>query len=71
MPDALSKTIPLWCVVINRLLFKEYPDSHQLRTPENLVGESEYAQMAARIDGFVEDAKVAEIRDHNSKAGIS
>lgn len=66
MPDALSKTIPLWCAVINRLLFGEHYESHQLYTPESVVSESEKAQMAARIDGFVTDAKVARIGNNIS-----
>jgi len=59
MPDALSKTIPIWCAVINRLLFEEDLSSHGLYTSGDVVGGSEHAQIAARINGFVEDAKVA------------
>ena len=58
MPDALSKTIPVWCTVINRLLFQERLESHVLRTPPEAVGTSEYAQMESRIDGFVEETMV-------------
>ena len=58
MPDALSKTVPIWCSVMNRLLFGEGFDLCALRTPENAVGESEHAQIEARIDGFVDEAKV-------------
>lgn len=58
MPDALAKTVPIWCAVMNRILFKDQPEMHQLDTPKALVGPSEYAQIEARLDGFVEDAKV-------------
>ena len=58
MPDALSKTIPIWCAVINRLLFEEIHESHKLRTPKEVVGPSEHAQIEALLCGFVENVKV-------------
>ena len=61
MPDALSKTIPIWCAVINLLLFGENRERHKLRTPKDLVGTSEHAQIKALLDGFVEDLKVRNI----------
>ncbi|KAI1847226.1 hypothetical protein JX265_013351 [Neoarthrinium moseri] len=57
MPDALSKTIPTWCCVLNRVLFPERSDKHALYTPPNVVSESEHAQMEARIPGFVDAFK--------------
>ena len=59
MPDALSKTLPIWCTVINRLLFEEHDECSALRTPRGVVGSSEHAQIEARIDGLVEAAKVS------------
>jgi tRNA A64-2'-O-ribosylphosphate transferase len=54
MPDALSKTIPTWCCVINRAVFgAQEKEEMQLFTPPQAVGESEHAQMEKRIDGFV------------------
>jgi tRNA A64-2'-O-ribosylphosphate transferase len=57
MPDALSKTIPTWCCVINRAVFgneaKNMEEQMGLFTPPQAVGESEHAQMEKRIDGFV------------------
>jgi tRNA A64-2'-O-ribosylphosphate transferase len=57
MPDALSKTIPTWCCVINRAVFgneaKNMEEQMGLFTPPHAVGESEHAQMEKRIDGFV------------------
>ncbi|OAL51372.1 hypothetical protein IQ07DRAFT_586897 [Pyrenochaeta sp. DS3sAY3a] len=60
MPDALSKTVPIWCSVINRALFGDIKNSGRkveelnLFTPPNAVGESEHAQIEKRVDGFVE-----------------
>ncbi|KAF7187017.1 tRNA A64-2'-O-ribosylphosphate transferase [Pseudocercospora fuligena] len=50
MPDALSKTVPIWCCVLNRLLF----GSGDLSTPMDVVGESEHAQIDARLDDLLE-----------------
>lgn len=58
MPDALSKTIPIWCAVINRLLFGEMPDSDKLLTPKEIISASEHAQIEALLDGFVNNAEV-------------
>ena len=58
MPDALSKTIPIWCAVLNRLLFEDDWDMQNLHTPEWAVGASEHAQIEARLDDFVQGAKV-------------
>lgn len=49
MPDALSKTIPIWCCVLNRALFPEQPEFHELYVPPNAVSESERSQMLSRI----------------------
>lgn len=54
IPDALSKTIPIWCCVLNRVLFPEDEARHGLHTPPNAVSASEHAQMEARIPDFVE-----------------
>ncbi len=58
MPDALSKTIPIWCAVINRVLFPDNHDAHQLHTPPKVVSASEKAQIEARLDEFVGQLKV-------------
>jgi tRNA A64-2'-O-ribosylphosphate transferase len=61
MPDALAKTIPIWCAVINRLVFPDVMDKMELLTPHNVVGRSEHAQIDAKLDGFVRDAEVSGI----------
>ncbi|KAF1851173.1 tRNA A64-2'-O-ribosylphosphate transferase [Cucurbitaria berberidis CBS 394.84] len=50
MPDALSKTVPIWCCVVNRAIFGE---KHELFTPPQAVSESEHAQIEKRIEGLV------------------
>jgi tRNA A64-2'-O-ribosylphosphate transferase len=72
MPDALSKTIPIWTTVMNRILFPEHTESHEMVTPPTVVGASEHAQIAARISGFVEslqtlDLDLASIRQKLTK----
>jgi len=57
MPDALSKTIGIWIVVLNRLLFEQRPDSHELMTPSEVVSDSEHAQIEERLDRFVEEVR--------------
>ncbi|KAF2446539.1 hypothetical protein P171DRAFT_430672 [Karstenula rhodostoma CBS 690.94] len=54
MPDALSKTVPVWCCVMNRALFSE-EGVHELHTAPQAVSGSEHAQIERRIDGFVRD----------------
>lgn len=57
MPDALSKTVPFWCCVINRAVFgveKKGDEALSLFTPPTAVSESENAQMERRINGFVQ-----------------
>ncbi|OCK77273.1 tRNA a64-2'-O-ribosylphosphate transferase [Lepidopterella palustris CBS 459.81] len=52
MPDALSKTVPIWCCVWNRLFFPEIPD-HPLHTPPQSISPSEHSQIEARLASFV------------------
>lgn len=52
MPDALSKTIPIWCCVINRAVFG-VEGKQELSTPPQAISESEHTQIASRIDGCV------------------
>lgn len=58
MPDALSKTIPIWCAVFNRALFPSETAYHSVELPPNYLGPSEESQIAKRIDGFVHTFKV-------------
>ncbi|KAL8719514.1 MAG: hypothetical protein Q9225_003481 [Loekoesia sp. 1 TL-2023] len=57
MPDALSKTVPIWCAVMNRLLFEDAFQDTGFCTPESVIGPSEHSQVEARLDGLVDKAK--------------
>lgn len=54
MPDALSKTVPVWCCVMNRALFPG-EGVHELHTAPQAVSESEHTQIERLIDGFVRE----------------
>lgn len=58
MPDALSKTVPIWCAVINRALFPSDTAYHPVQFPPNFLGASEESQIEHRIDDFVKSLKV-------------
>lgn len=51
MPDALAKTVPVWCAVVNWVVWGRGEGG--LSTPPGVVGESEKAQMESRVEGFV------------------
>jgi tRNA A64-2'-O-ribosylphosphate transferase len=57
MPDALAKTVPIWCCVVNRAVFgaeEVGSEGRKLFSPPQAVSASEHAQMEARIDRFVQ-----------------
>lgn len=66
MPDALSKTVPIWCAVINRLAFPENPAASKLHTPSQVVGRSEHAHIEARLDYFIKDVEVCDYPSYHS-----
>lgn len=53
MPDALSKSVPIWIAVWNRMLFPDDPNACQLKTPEDVVPPSEHSQIEVRLDQFL------------------
>lgn len=59
LPDALAKTVPIWCAVINRAVQRKYPDKHKedwdlnLYCPSSAVSAQEKSQIEARLDGWV------------------
>jgi len=72
MPDALSKTIPIWCSVLNRVLFPNETQLHNLYTPPQVVSQSEHAQMTNLLPSFAEallSLKISldELRSHITK----
>lgn len=56
LPDAFSKTVPIWVAVINRVLFPELTWAHGLQTPPppDDLGLSEISQIEARLEGFAQ-----------------
>ena len=58
MPDALSKTVPIWSAVINRTLFPSDTAYHPVQFPPNFLGASEEAQIENRIEGFMKSLQV-------------
>ena len=71
MSDALSKTIPIWCSVLNRLLFSNDPQFHDLYTPPQAVSESEHAQISSLLQNFVETIKSLQLPLDTLRAHIS
>ncbi|KAF4547951.1 tRNA A64-2'-O-ribosylphosphate transferase-like protein [Elsinoe fawcettii] len=55
MPDALSKTVPIWVAVWNRLLFPSDHDACTFRSPADVVGASEHEQIQELLHGLVKD----------------
>ncbi|KAG2416079.1 hypothetical protein HFD88_007271 [Aspergillus terreus] len=70
MPDALSKTVPIWCAVINRALFPSDPAFHPVQFPPNFLGASEELQIERRIDGFVQSLKFLLTGDQDLKLDL-
>jgi len=60
MPDALSKTVPTWCTVINRAVQRRYPDPEKatwdtsLYCPPGGVSQQEVNQIEQRIPEWVD-----------------
>ncbi|KAJ9196050.1 hypothetical protein DTO166G4_248 [Paecilomyces variotii] len=61
MPDALSKTVPIWCAVMNRALFPSQTAYHAVQFPPDYLGPSEESQIERRIDGFVQALKALKL----------
>jgi tRNA A64-2'-O-ribosylphosphate transferase len=63
MPDALSKTVPIWCTVINRAVRLRYGKDkkerdEELYVPPKVVSPSERSQIEDRLDGWAEILEV-------------
>ncbi|KAB2573559.1 tRNA A64-2'-O-ribosylphosphate transferase [Lasiodiplodia theobromae] len=61
MPDALSKTVPIWCAIWNALLFpSSSPDPSDpipIHLPPTTVSASERAQITSRLPTFLAAAR--------------
>lgn len=68
MPDALLKTAPIWCAVLNYILFEDQSDDLEvpeafknlqkdnwLATPREMVSESEHHAIAQKIPEFARE----------------
>jgi tRNA A64-2'-O-ribosylphosphate transferase len=71
MPDALSKTIPIWCSVLNRLLFPKESLSHELHTPPQVVSQSEDAQISALLPSFLDSFRDLDLPIDHLRSQIS
>jgi tRNA A64-2'-O-ribosylphosphate transferase len=59
LPDALSKTVPIWCCTLNRAVYRYFDEKPadwdlEFHSPPSAVSRSEHAQIEAKIDSFVE-----------------
>ena len=67
MPDALSKTVPIWCAVVNRANeLHELPSSpsqhtvnSNLHTPPMCVSKQEHVQIEGLIEAWARDLAVS------------
>ena len=66
IPDSLSKTVPIWCAVVNRALRRLYSDVNSsadwdtnLYTPPNAVSRQEHEQIQSRLDGWADSLVVS------------
>ncbi|RDL32071.1 Uncharacterized protein BP5553_09473 [Venustampulla echinocandica] len=71
MPDALSKTVPIWCSVVNRMLFPNIPQFHNLHTPPQVVSDSEHAQISARLPSFQHTLEALDLSSEALRLDIS
>lgn len=68
IPDALSKTVPIWCAVINRAMLILHPDITKtntlnnwdttLYTPPSCVSMQEHHQIEQRLDSWANNLAV-------------
>ncbi|KAF5375517.1 hypothetical protein D9615_009160 [Tricholomella constricta] len=60
IPDALSKTVPIWCAVLNRAIARRFPGPEKdawdtaLYTPPAAVSAQEHHQIELRIDAWAD-----------------
>lgn len=71
MPDALSKTVPMWCAVLNYIMLADSESSHEnpaaklvalaqnnwLHVPSTVVSPSEHASMQALVPSFASEVQ--------------
>ncbi|KAF8554921.1 initiator tRNA phosphoribosyl transferase [Imleria badia] len=58
IPDALSKTVPIWCAVVNRAILQRATETRSrawdtaLYTPPGSVSSQEHSQIEDKLDGW-------------------
>ena len=67
MPDAFANTIPIWCYVMNKLLFPEHLLSEKLWAWGGVDGTSDRVGIWKRLKGFVRDGEVLKPFKHYIK----
>jgi tRNA A64-2'-O-ribosylphosphate transferase len=67
MPDALSKTVPIWCAVINLAiqLRRGIQWDTDLYLPASIVSSSERSQVESRVQAWAETLEVSIHDDYN------
>jgi tRNA A64-2'-O-ribosylphosphate transferase len=64
IPDALSKTVSIWCSVVNRAILKRATETHPqawdtaLYTPPGSVSPQEHSQIEDKLDGWASQLAV-------------
>lgn len=68
IPDALSKTVPIWCAVVNRAISLNRaagPDPRAwdtaLYTPPGSVSPQEHSQIELKLDGWASQLAVLDL----------
>ncbi|WFD18024.1 tRNA A64-2'-O-ribosylphosphate transferase [Malassezia caprae] len=63
-PDALAKTVPIWCAVLNRASARIHgtPACPPLATPADAVARSEHAQIEAHLDAWTDRLCCSDLR---------
>lgn len=59
MPDALSKTVPIWCAVLNSFMYPE--EAKVLYTPPKCISQSEHDSIRERIPQLVNSLQKLDI----------
>lgn len=65
MPDALSKTVPIWCCVVNRAIMLRNPSlclDTTLYTPPAVVSRQEHAHIEHCLDEWAHNLAVGRFR---------
>jgi tRNA A64-2'-O-ribosylphosphate transferase len=62
MPDALSKTVPIWCAVLNRVA--KLGGGEDIEVARGCVSVQEAVRITSLLPGFVKAFKVLDLTFH-------